>query len=186
MSRRLQSNTGSGFFEFVLRHGADSSLFCRTINLDSPSMLDLCHATRFPPRLWEVNLLIEPAPDCSIWVSSSRCSNAPGDAGGTRTRGDAPRCSCDGSRVGGACGPAGQAGLVGSGLASRASVLEPVALAVHLHGVDMLGDAVEQRAAQVLGGDDRGPFLEGQVRGDDSGGVLVAPAEYIEQQFAAS
>lgn len=69
-------------------------------------MLDLCHATRFLPRLWEVNLLIEPAPDCSIWVSSSRCSGA----GGTRARCDASRRSCNGPRVGGASGPTGAKG----------------------------------------------------------------------------
>ena len=37
----------------------------------------------------------------------------------------------------------------------------------------MVGDAVEQRAGEALAGEDRGPFLEGQVRGDDGGAVFV-------------
>ena len=49
----------------------------------------------------------------------------------------------------------------------------------------MVGDAVEQRAGEALAGEDRGPFLEGQVRGDDGGAVLVAPAEDVEQELAS-
>ena len=50
----------------------------------------------------------------------------------------------------------------------------------------MVGDAVEQRAGEALAGEDRRPFLEGQVGGHDGGAVLVAPAEDVEQQFASS
>ena len=49
----------------------------------------------------------------------------------------------------------------------------------------MMGDAVEQRAGEALAGEHRRPFLEGQVRGDDGGAVLVAPAEDVEQQLAS-
>ena len=49
----------------------------------------------------------------------------------------------------------------------------------------MVGDAVEQRAGEALAGEDRGPFLERQVRGHDGGAVLVAPAEDVEQQLAS-
>ena len=49
----------------------------------------------------------------------------------------------------------------------------------------MGGDAVEQRAGEALAGEDGGPFLEGQVGGDDGGAVLVAPAEDVEQELAA-
>ena len=49
----------------------------------------------------------------------------------------------------------------------------------------MVGDTVEQRAGEALAGEDRGPFLEGQVRGDDGGAVLVAPAEDVEQELAS-
>ena len=49
----------------------------------------------------------------------------------------------------------------------------------------MVGDAVEQGAGEALAGEDGGPFLEGQVRGDDCGAVFVAPAEDVEQQLAS-
>ena len=49
----------------------------------------------------------------------------------------------------------------------------------------MVGDAVEERAGEAFAGEHRGPFLEGQVGGYDGGAVLVAPAEDIEQEFAA-
>ena len=69
-----------------------------------------------------------------------------------------------GPRVGGACGPTGTSGgLFGRALASRSALPEPVALAVHLQDMDMVGDAVEQRAGEALAGEDRRPFLEGQV-----------------------
>ena len=47
----------------------------------------------------------------------------------------------------------------------------------------MMGDAVEQRAGEALAGEHRRPFLEWQVGGDDSGAVLVVPAEDVEQQL---
>ncbi len=49
----------------------------------------------------------------------------------------------------------------------------------------MVGEAVEQGAGETFAGEDRGPFLEGQVGGGDGGAVLVAPAEDIEQQLTA-
>ena len=74
-------------------------------------------------------------------------------------------------------GPRGQAVLFGRVLASRPALLEPIALAVHLQDMDMVGDAVEQSVGEALAGEDRRPFLERQVRGRDGGAVLVAPAE---------
>ena len=50
----------------------------------------------------------------------------------------------------------------------------------------MVGDAVEQRAGEALAGEDRGPFLEGQVRGDDCGAVFVAAVEDVEKQLASA
>ena len=47
----------------------------------------------------------------------------------------------------------------------------------------MVGDAVEQGAGEALAGEDGGPFLEGQVRGDDCGAVFVAPAEDVERDI---
>ncbi len=49
----------------------------------------------------------------------------------------------------------------------------------------MVSDPVEERAGQPLAGEDRDPFLEGQVGGDDGGAVLVALAEDFEQELAA-
>ena len=82
--------------------------------------------------------------------------------------------------------PRGQAGLFGGRVrAPRSALLEPVALAVHLQDMDVVGDAVEQCAGEALAGEDRGPFLEGQVRGHDGCAVFVAAAEDIEQQLAS-
>ena len=69
----------------------------------------------------------------------------------------------------GPVGPPGQAGLFGRVLAPGPALLEPVALAVHLQDMEMVGDAVEQRAGEALAGEDRRPFLEGQVGGHDGG-----------------
>ena len=39
-------------------------------------------------------------------------------------------------------------------------VLEPVALAVQLQNMDMMREAIEQRASQTLAAEDAGPFLK--------------------------
>ena len=57
----------------------------------------------------------------------------------------------------------GKRGLFGRLPASGPALLEPVAVCVHLQDVDMVGDAVEQRAGETLAGEHRRPFLEGQV-----------------------
>ena len=49
----------------------------------------------------------------------------------------------------------------------------------------MMGEAIEERAGQALGAEDRGPLVEGQVRGDDGGAAFVALAEGFKQQFSA-
>ena len=58
-------------------------------------------------------------------------------------------------------------------------MLEPVAFPVHLQAIDVVSDAVEQRAGAARAGEDRGPFLEGKIGGDDGGAVLVALAEHV-------
>ena len=95
-----------------------------------------------------------------------------------------PHLAGGGPRVGGACGSTGARGLFGRKSASRSALPEPVGFAVHLQDVDMVGDAVERRAGEVLAGEDRGSFMEGQVQGNDGGAVLVAPAEDVKQEFA--
>ena len=48
-----------------------------------------------------------------------------------------------------------------------------------------MGQAIEQRAGKALGAEHAGPFVEGQVAGDDDRAALVALAEDLKQQFGA-
>ena len=63
------------------------------------------------------------------------------------------------------------------------ATLETVALAVHLQDVEVVGEAVQQRAGEAFRSEDLGPFVEGQVGGDQDGAPLVALAEHLEEQF---
>ena len=65
------------------------------------------------------------------------------------------------------------------------AALEAVAVAVHLQDVDVVGEAVKQSAGEPLGAEDVGPFVEGQVGGDQDGAPLVALAEDLEEEFRA-
>src|SRR5271169_4868014 len=56
-----------------------------------------------------------------------------------------------------------RAGTAGAALA----LIEPVAFAVHLQDMDVMGEPVEQRTGEPLGTEHAGPFVERQVRGDD-------------------
>ena len=49
----------------------------------------------------------------------------------------------------------------------------------------MVGQPVEQRAGQPLGGEHAGPLVERQVGGDDGRAAFVALAEHLEQQLGA-
>jgi hypothetical protein len=71
-----------------------------------------------------------------------------------------------------------------SGL-SGAALPETIAVAVHLEDVDVVGQPVEQRAGQTLGAEDLGPFVEGQVAGDQGGAAFVALRDQLEQQLGA-
>ena len=62
-----------------------------------------------------------------------------------------------------------------------AALTEPEALAVHFEDVDVVGQAVEDGARQALRSEDLGPFVEGQVRGDDDRAALVALGDDLEQ-----
>jgi len=48
-----------------------------------------------------------------------------------------------------------------------------------------MGETIEQSAGQPFGAEDLGPFLEGQVRGDQGRATLIALAEHLEEQFGA-
>ena len=56
--------------------------------------------------------------------------------------------------------------------------------AVHLQDVDVVGEAVQQRSGQALRTEHLGPFVEGQVGGDQDGAPLAALAEDLEEEFA--
>ena len=63
------------------------------------------------------------------------------------------------------------------------AALEPVAGAVHLQDVDVVGEPVQQGSDEALRTEDRGPLIEGEVGGDQDGPALVALAEDLEEQF---
>jgi hypothetical protein len=74
--------------------------------------------------------------------------------------------------------------VVGPGRASTVLALpEPIAITVHLEDVDVMGEAAEERTGQALGAEHAGPFVEGQITGDDDRGPLIALAEHLEQQL---
>ena len=51
--------------------------------------------------------------------------------------------------------------VVGRGvLGATFALLEPVAVAVHPEDMDMVGEAIEQRAGEPFGGDQAGPLVE--------------------------
>jgi hypothetical protein len=55
--------------------------------------------------------------------------------------------------------------LGGRGVLTLLALLEPIALAIHRQDVDVVGQTVEQRAGEPLGGKDAGPFVKGQIAG---------------------
>ena len=95
------------------------------------------------------------------------------------------------ARAGGTCGPTGSSvgWVVGSvrrrGL-TPAALVEPVALAIHLEDVDVVGEAVEESAGKLLGAEHLGPFVEGQIGGDQGRAPLVALAEHLEQEIGTN
>jgi len=52
-------------------------------------------------------------------------------------------------------------GLAGFGLAARDGVLEPIALAIHLQDMDMMGEAIEKSPCQTFVAKDPCPLVEG-------------------------
>lgn len=72
------------------------------------------------------------------------------------------------ARVGRACGPSGSSGLraLGLGFVFAFALLEAKALAIHLKDMDVVCEPVEERAGETFRSEDLGPFIEGQIRGD--------------------
>jgi hypothetical protein len=71
------------------------------------------------------------------------------------------------------------------GTAFSPALLETEAIAVHLQDMDVVGEAVEQRAGEPFRAKDFGPFREGQIAGDHGRATLVALAEHLEEEFGA-
>jgi hypothetical protein len=57
-------------------------------------------------------------------------------------------------------------------------LLEPVALAVQLQNMNMMGEAIEQRAGQTLIAEDARPFLESKIGCYDRRPVFVTLADF--------
>jgi hypothetical protein len=62
---------------------------------------------------------------------------------------------------------------------------EAETVAIHLENVDVVGQPVEQGAGQALGTEDRCPFIEGQIAGDQRAAAFIPLAEHLEQQLTA-
>ena len=67
----------------------------------------------------------------------------------------------------------------------RAALRQAVGFAVHFQDVDVVGQAVEERAGEALFAERGGPLIERQVRGDDGGAALIALTDQFEQQLGA-
>ena len=50
---------------------------------------------------------------------------------------------------------------------------EAIAVAIHLEDADVVGQAVKERACEALGPEGFGPFVEGQIAGDQRGPALM-------------
>ena len=64
-------------------------------------------------------------------------------------------------------------------------VFEPVAFAVHLKDMEVVGQSIQQCAYQPFGTKDFSPFIEGQVSDYDDGTTLVKLVYDLEEQFDA-
>jgi hypothetical protein len=65
-------------------------------------------------------------------------------------------------------------------------VSEPEAVAVHLEDMDVMREAVEERAGEPLGAEHGRPLVERQIARDQRAASFVALAEDLEQQLGPS
>ena len=77
------------------------------------------------------------------------------------------------------------AGLFRGVFVTGAALAEAVAFAVHLEDVDVVGQSVEQRAGKALGSEGLGPFVEGQIAGDQDSALLITRGDRLEEQLGA-
>ncbi len=65
------------------------------------------------------------------------------------------------------------------------ALVQAITVTVHLQDMDMVGETVEQCPCQAFGAEHLGPFIEGQIAGQQGGAPLVTLAEHLEQEFRA-
>ena len=65
------------------------------------------------------------------------------------------------------------------------ALFEPVAVAVHLQDMDMMGEPIQQCAGQPFRAENFGPFLKRKVGCDQGGTAFVALAEDFEEQLGS-
>ena len=71
----------------------------------------------------------------------------------------------------------------GGGFGSGA-VLEAPAFGAWHNDLALMGEAVEERGCHLGVADDGGPISEGEVGGEQNGGLFLEPAEQVEQELA--
>jgi hypothetical protein len=68
-------------------------------------------------------------------------------------------------------------------LRASGAVFEAPAFVAGLDDVAVVGEAVEERRGHLGVAEDGRPFTEGEVGGDDDGGLLVETADEVEEQL---
>ena len=63
------------------------------------------------------------------------------------------------------------------------ALAQPVAFAVHLEDMDVVGQAIENGACEAFCAEDPGPFIERQVGCDDDGATFVALRDDLEEKL---
>ena len=63
------------------------------------------------------------------------------------------------------------------------ALAQPVAFAVHLEDMDVVGQAIENGACEAFRAEDLGPFIERQVGCDDDGATFVALRDDLEEKL---
>ena len=67
----------------------------------------------------------------------------------------------------------------------RRAVLEAEAVVSGFEDVAVMGEPIEQRGGHLGVAEDARPFAEAEIGGDDHAGMLVEPAEQLEEQGTA-
>src|ERR1051326_4086498 len=77
-------------------------------------------------------------------------------------------------------------GRAASSVALLLGLTEPIALALDGDDVGVVDDAVDERGGAGRVGEDRGPVVEGEIRGEHKALLLVAPAHHLEEQIGVA